>query len=44
MYMAGQEMKKVLERDNITIQKNLEKVSSTSKSVVYHDIETLCVY
>uniref|UniRef100_A0A4W6BPR2 Lipid droplet-associated hydrolase n=1 Tax=Lates calcarifer TaxID=8187 RepID=A0A4W6BPR2_LATCA len=26
MYMGGQEMKKVLERDNITIRKNLEKL------------------
>ncbi|XP_053291205.1 lipid droplet-associated hydrolase [Pleuronectes platessa] len=26
MYMGGQEMKKVLERDNITIKKNLEKL------------------
>lgn len=26
MYMGGQEMRKVLERDNITIKKNLEKV------------------
>lgn len=26
MYMGGQEMRKVLERDNVTIEKNLEKV------------------
>lgn len=26
MYMGGQEMRKVLERDNVTIGKNLEKV------------------
>lgn len=26
MYMGGQEMKKVLQRDNITIKNNLEKV------------------
>lgn len=26
VYMGGQEMRKVLERDNITIKKNLEKV------------------
>lgn len=29
MYMGGQEMKKVLERDNITIQENLQKVTKT---------------
>lgn len=29
MYMGGQEMKKVLERDNITIQENLKKVTKT---------------
>lgn len=26
MYMGGQEMRKVLERDNVTIRKNLGKV------------------
>nr|XP_033498420.1 lipid droplet-associated hydrolase isoform X2 [Epinephelus lanceolatus] len=38
MYMGGQEMKKVLERDNMTIEKNLEKrrIKSAPRSLSHH--------
>uniref|UniRef100_UPI003AAB059A lipid droplet-associated hydrolase n=1 Tax=Centroberyx gerrardi TaxID=166262 RepID=UPI003AAB059A len=35
MYMGGQEMREVLERDNITIKKNLEKVRKSPPSLLY---------
>lgn len=30
MYMGGQEMRTVMERDNITIEKNIDKVGKAS--------------
>lgn len=43
MYMGGQEMSKVLERDNITIKNNLEKVRAGLyifiQSAYYHIIK-----
>jgi hypothetical protein len=35
MYMGGQEMKGVLERDNLTIKNNLKKVRETNYFRLY---------
>ena len=44
MYMGGQEMRKVLERDNITIKKNLEKVSKPTSVISGATTQYLITY
>lgn len=36
MYMAGQEMREVLQRDNVTIRENLEKVRKSRPVLLQH--------
>ncbi len=42
MYMGGQEMKKVLERDNVTIRENLGKVRKVD--LHYHIVVCFFLY